>query len=101
MEKDVVIISIDEYNRLKDFEREIKQGKFFVLTESWWTSFTNGNREKYFTESEIVADFDRTNKELKAYIKKLKNDIEELESKIVKLKKMSYWKLLKWYINQK
>lgn len=97
MEQNTVVITLKEYDKLRDFKKEVeesrKESKFAVIIERWGGFVPAGKIRVYYTESEIVADFEKRNNELEAKIRVMANYEKELASK---LKKMSFWELLKW-----
>ena len=121
MEKDTVLLAVEKYNELRDFKKEVekslKESKFAVIEERWSSfGFDGGYTRKYYTESEIVLDFEKRNKELETKNKELETKNKELETKNKELetkierfgikepkeitlndiKKMSYWEFRKW-----
>lgn len=86
METNTVLLSVEQYNELRDLQKEVKNGKVFSFSRSWG----HGRETNYFfTEDEVVEKFETKIKELEA-----KNN--KLEVKINDLKKMSYWDFRKW-----
>lgn len=106
MEKDTVLLAVEEYNELRDFKKEVeesrKESKFAVIEERWGGFIGGGYSRKYYTENEAVLDFETRNKELEAKNKELEAKIEKagikepVEISINDLKKMSYWEFRKW-----
>jgi hypothetical protein len=107
MEKDTVLLAVEKYNELRDFQKEaeksLKESKFAVIEERWGSSmFGSRYTRKYYTENEAIADFEKRNKELETENKELKTKIEKAgikepgEISINDLKKMSYWEFCKW-----
>lgn len=84
MAKNTVILSIEEYNRLRDFETEIKSGKILTLFSGFYSSSS-----QFFTDSEIVKLVSEENNDLR-------REIDELLIQRKKVKKMSIWQFLKW-----
>lgn len=113
MEKDTVLLTIEEYNELRDFKKEIEEkwekSKFVVIEERWDSAWRDAvYSRKYYIESEIVSDFEKRNKKLEAKNEELKIKNKELEVKIKKfntlindIKEMSYWEFYKWHKAQK
>jgi|GEM_PF-3057827 len=112
MEKDTVLLSVEKYNELRDFKKETEEarteGKSYVITESWggWIS-GSGYSKKYFTDNEIVEDFDKRNKALADEIKELKSQLEKKDEECKKkhepkemtledVKNMSWREFKKW-----
>lgn len=107
MEKDTVLLAVENYNELRDFKKEVeesrKESKFAVIEERWSSMFGSGRyTRKYYTENEAVLDFETRNKELEAKNKELEAKIEKygikepVEISINDLKEMSYWEFRKW-----
>lgn len=80
MEKDTVLLSLENYNELRDFKREIEAGNTYVIIrgDGLW------QKEMCF----VSADKRKEIYELKYPDKKQPN--------IDKLKAMSVWQFLKW-----
>jgi hypothetical protein len=99
MEKDTVLLAVEKYNELRDFQKEVKSGKVFSFSRSW---YSGGETNFFFTEDEVVKGFEAKNKELEAKNKELEAKIEKYgvkepkEISINDLKKMSYWEFRKW-----
>lgn len=99
MEKDTVIITVEKYNELRDFQKEVKSGKIFSFSRYFFSSIETNY---FFTESQMVEKFETRIKELEIINKELQTKIEifwEKEQKISlnnSLKKMSYWQFRKW-----
>lgn len=106
MEKDTVLLSVEKYNELRDFQKEVeeswKESKFAVIEERWGGFIGGGYTRRYYTENEAVLDFEKRNKELETKNKELETKIEKYgvkepkEISINDLKKMSYWEFRKW-----
>ena len=120
MEKDTVILSTEEYNRLRDFMKNIKDGKIMCIC----TEHHNNNREytlntAFYTEKEVIEQVVEENQQLvkdineltrikfenqnlKRHLDVANETIKELKSKnltkpiIEDLKEMGFWKLRKW-----
>lgn len=105
MEKNIVLLAVEEYNELRDFKKEVEdsweKSKFAVIEERWGM-FGSGSSRKYYIESEIIIDFEKRNKELEVKNKELEAKLEKLgieepiEISIKDLKKMSYWEFRKF-----
>lgn len=99
MKKDTVLLSLEAYNELRDFKKEVeesrKESKFAVIEERRDGILCGGYTRKYYTENEAVLDFESKNKELESKIEKA-GIKEPVEISINDLKKMSYWKFRKW-----
>ena len=101
MEKDTVVLSVEKYNELRDFQREVKAGKVFSLCRSWAGHYS-GKTVHFYTENEVLKEFETENKELRSKVINLETKIEKSGNKELKeisindLKKMSYWEFRKW-----
>lgn len=112
MEKNTVLLSVEKYNKLRDFKKETEEaraaGKSYVISESWneWSN-NYGYSKKYFTENEIVDDFDKRNRELADEVKELKSQLnkkdedckkkhEPKEITIADVRNMSWREFKKW-----
>lgn len=89
MEKDTVLLSVEKYNELRDFKKETEEaraeGKSYVISESWGGYLMNSGYSKtYFTDSEIVEDFDKRNKALEDEINELKSQLEKKDEECKK-----------------
>lgn len=106
MKKDTVLLSLEAYNELRDFKKEVeesrKESKFAVIEERRDGILCGGYTRKYYTENEAVLDFESKNKDFESKNKELESKIEKagikepVEISINDLKKMSYWKFRKW-----
>ena len=98
METNTVLLSLKDYNELRDFEKKISEGYIEVYGNC-------GLRIHYTTKDGAI-------KEIATYNKDLKDRAEELEGKISRLKypkmfnptnddvkKMSIWQFIKWKRN--
>ena len=90
MQNNTVILDLKEYNRLTEFEKEIKSGKKIVIT-----NYSHLKSIEYVTDSEIAS---RLNKEIEDMeiindrnIKQLSLKIKEIED----LKNLSIWQFIK------
>ena len=85
MEKDIVVLSVSEYNKLRDFKNNVEQSyreSKFTVIETRIGCFSNEyKRIHYLTESEAIADIEQRYKELYSKNKELYSKNEELDSK--------------------
>lgn len=91
IDKNTVILDVYEYNRLRDFEKEINAGNAY-----WCFSSYN---YKLLTVNEAIKKLAEDNKDLK----ELNNELREVKKKehtVEEIKRMSFWKLLKWYFKK-
>ena len=107
MEENTVLLSLKEYNELRDLkievEESIKNSKFAVITKVFGNSVYSGTEiTKYLTEKEAIVDFQNENNELNLKIIQLEKKVEKselIEAVLVTiddLKNMSYWEFRKW-----
>ena len=76
MQKDTVLLSVKEYNELR--------------TKSSCDFFSQ--KTIYYTESEIILDFEKEILKLEYIIELLRKEKEEISD----IKRMSYWEFRKW-----
>lgn len=88
----MVQLSLEEYNGMRDFQKEVTNGKI-PRSISW-----DQGAYYYYTEREVIKDFEDEIKDLKKEIHKLTNP---KEVDIGDVKKMSYWQFRKWKNNSK
>jgi hypothetical protein len=88
MEKDTVLLDVEKYNELRDFKKQMQEGKTLVITDTRWTY-----RKEFVTESEAVKEIANDNAILQKEIERLTTP---KEITINDLKKMSYWEFRKW-----
>ena len=123
MEKDTVILGLDEYNQLRDFRKEIFEGKTYVFYEAYNNSYLNRTAhfitsdeavESLLAENEILGKKDQEhNEELRrlrdeiSNIKTEKNNLikdlgalkiqkDETCEAYSRVRKMSIWEFIKW-----
>jgi aromatic ring-opening dioxygenase LigB subunit len=114
MERDTVLLSINQYNALRDFKKKIEDGNTFTVITSRIPGYGHGididsRVTTFYTKDDVIqtyaetnADLARVNEELVAENEKLRYKIKEFgitESKeitINDIKKMSYWEFRKW-----
>lgn len=107
MQENTVLLSVKEYNELRDFKKEVEENltksKFAVITNQYgYRLYSHNVTTKYYTQDEAILDFENENKELRKEISELKSKVEKEETKepveitIDELKNMSYWEFRKW-----
>lgn len=89
MEKDTVILSLNDYNNLYNFKQNIINNKVCELSNyisgyvyNSNTAYPNYNSVyfcKFYTESEIIKKFELENKKLLNEIENLQNSIRDLK----------------------
>ena len=96
METNTVLLSLEDYNELRDFKTEIEKGNTFCGWHYGW-----GSDVRYISTDEAVREMAECNKELQDKIHEL-NDTIAGKPKEIKLKdvyKMSIWQFMKWKRN--
>ena len=111
MKENTILLELEHYNRLRDFEKEVLKGKLFRVDYTY-----NGNEIYYYiTKDEALSKSNDNITALNDEVKRLKCQIEDLikprvieEEKIHKslkellmiehsfLKTKSIWQFLKW-----
>jgi hypothetical protein len=100
MDKNTVLLSVDDYNKLRDFKKKITDGK--ILVDYQFLGGVYRNEVRYYTDDKVIEELHLRNKSLKEEIKYLQNRINDLqnpkpkETTIDEIKKMSVWQFLKW-----
>lgn len=96
--KDTVTISLREYNRLRDFETNIKEGKCYYTFSGLYR-----NKATFLTESEAIEkmskDYDIADKERLELAEKLKTIREEEKERLKKDLLKQPWFIRKSHIN--
>ena len=120
MEKDTVLLSVEEYNKLIQFKNElidfqketeeaIGKGKSYVIEHKWGEVGDFCGKRKYFTDNEIIEDFHKKNKSLikendelqKKIIDMRFNNLMEKATLKGNLANMSWREFKKWKVKQK
>ncbi len=103
MENNSVVLKIEDYNYLRDFEKNIVNGKVFVYSSCFgWGG--HSETKQYYTKNKVVTELANNNKSLEKEIDKLKVEIIELKNKkdlqpkttIEDIKEMSLIQFLRW-----
>ena len=97
-EKNTVILDVYEYNRLRDFEKEIN-------ADNAYSCYSINNRHYILlTVNNAIKKLTKDNKDLKELNDELHNKLFHppvtKELTIDEIKKMSFWKLLIWYFKK-
>ena len=102
MKTNTVILSIDDYNRLRDFRENIKNEKVILVTCSDYNDeydddyvFITKDKALKMAEEANISLLEEIN-ELKEEVNKLKNTETPKEYIIDELKSMSIWQFSKW-----
>ena len=112
MEKDTVLLSLKDYNELREFKEEVLKGKVVSVRQSYndfsSSGFSSGYRIiKYFTESKAIAEIsDRYKIEIEKAedchlmeIKSIKNDNKDNKDYKEEIKSLSWFQLFKLKIS--
>lgn len=103
MNTNTVILDLKEYNRLRDFEKNIKSGKRLVENYSNSIFSMSGSTVDYYTDDEIVEKLLENNKKLEKQLNtvieekdqlKLQND--EMFKSLLLLASKNIFKIWKW-----
>ena len=90
MEKNTTCIGIEEYNRLRDFEKSIMSGDIGHKTV---IDYYGGGDFYFYKENEVVTNLNKHIKSLDNIIKELR---EPKSKDLPKEAKMSLWEFYKW-----
>jgi hypothetical protein len=88
MEKNTVLISVEDYNELRDFKREISNGNTCIINSDIYLHHAS----KFVSESDAVKIIAKENESL---TEKLIEKEEEIKGEN-QLKSMTFWEWLKW-----
>ncbi len=93
MEKNTVLLSLEDYNELREFKEKTESG--FVPVWNCCGIYCH-----FYTKDEAIKDIAEQNKGLKNKMLKLEvNDEivkEECKEEIKEIRKMSIWQFMKW-----
>ena len=90
MEINTVILSVEEYNKLRDFKINIEKGNTFSVLRDRFSSY-----DQFITTNEAVKEVLKINEEM-AY-KLLNHDVTRINGKnVLDVSKMSIWEFIKW-----
>ena len=90
METNTVLLDVKTYNGLRDFKREIEEGKTLRIQGHGYYSQEFVTTEKAI---EIIAEL---NQSLSKEIERLRNINKPKETTFEDIKQMSYWEFRKW-----
>jgi len=89
METNTVILSVEEYNKLRDFKINIEKGNTYSILRNMYSVYDN-----FITTDEAVKEVLKINKEL------AENQIQNVDTingkNILDVSKMSIWEFIKW-----
>ena len=85
METNTVILSVEEYNKLRDFKINIEKGNTYSVLRNMYSVYDN-----FITTDEAVKEVLKINKELA-------ENVDTINGKnILDVSKMSIWEFIKW-----
>jgi len=91
MEKDTVLLSVEEYNALRDFKINMEKGHTHVVT----TGFLYFEKV-YISTDEAVAEVSKINSELTKQVNELK-ELQKLSDASSKSKGANWLRFRKWF----
>ena len=91
MEKDTVLLAVENYNELRDFKKKIEEGYTLTITSSIFYY-----DRRFITTDKAVKELVDANKELQKQIEDLRSGNQKKELPISEIKRMSIWQFLKW-----
>jgi predicted RND superfamily exporter protein len=95
MDKNTVLLNLNDYNELRDFKTSIENGEFLVAISSYKNGVDFYNHKfKLYTKEEAIKTLTNANNKLIDEIKEFLNSPSYIE--LDKLRKMSYWEFRKW-----
>ena len=90
METNTVILSVEEYNKLRDFKINIEKGNTFSVLRDRFSAY-----DQFITTNEAVKELLKVNEEM-GY-KLLNPDVTRINGKtVLDVYKMSIWEFIKW-----
>jgi hypothetical protein len=72
MDKNTVILSVEDYNELRDFKENANNGKTLITIRAYGFSGENIYRE-FYTDNEIIEQLSKSNNELKKELFEINN----------------------------
>jgi hypothetical protein len=90
MEKNTILLDLKEYDKLRDFKKNIEQNKTLKVHYCYNDNYKEIYNWTILTTEEAIKEILKDNKTLKEALEHKKDiDLEDV-------KKMSIWKFLKW-----
>ena len=95
MEVNTVVISIERYEKFKLAEKKLKKprSKTIIIKKGWGSYVIQTDDE---CTEELANELKESRKVIRRLNEQLNRTVEEKESTIGDLKKMSYWSFCKW-----
>jgi len=98
MEKNTVVIPLEDYNELRDFKTKVLKGDGYYVSDTY--HMCGQYPGQFYSQVEIAKFLVDENKQLKGEDSKLRKRISDLKTEFSdvesKLKKMSLWEFFKW-----
>jgi len=92
MGKNTIILSVEDYNSLRDFKINIEKGNTYSVLRDRFRAY-----DQFITTNEAVKEVLKVNEEM-AY-KLLNPDVTRINGKtVLDVSKMSIWEFIKWKI---
>lgn len=89
MEKNTVLLSLEQYNELRDFKKEIEKGNVLKI----YYSYSGYDHNDFINIGDALKEISEVNNGL---LKEKMALEQKLENKNDEIKKMSYWQFRKW-----
>jgi len=105
MEPNAVVLTLSDYNELREFKEKMEEGHTYKLTQPyiqssiWLSYYTIPAPVKYITTDMAVRELLDRNDKLSFINDELNNEINRLNNirfDIRELKRMSIWEFIKW-----
>ncbi len=90
MEKDTILLSVEKYNELRDFRKEIEAENTYRVDFGMWE-----NNLRFIGTDEALKEMSEIIEEKQKEIDELKNP-DKKQPSIDEIKAMSWWKFRKW-----
>tara|TARA_R110000796_G_scaffold97757_1_gene204989 strand:+ start:1324 stop:1608 length:285 start_codon:yes stop_codon:yes gene_type:complete len=90
MEKNTINLSVEDYNKMRDFNEAIRKENCVRVFMGW-----HNREEQVCTKDEVVKLIAEANVKLKEKINELKNH-EKKQPSFDELREMSWWQFRKW-----
>jgi hypothetical protein len=90
MEKNTVILSLEQYNYLRDVEKNQREKHSFEI-KSW-----NSNYIIVMSDNEIVEKIVKENQRLFSNANELSNELLDLQRRYNRFKEFSIWDFFRW-----
>ena len=107
METNTVVLSLSDYNELREFKEKMEEGNTYMLLQpytyssGWMNNYGLMPPAKYITTDMAVRELLDRNDKLSAFNEELANECTRLKSShpninIGRLKSMSIWEFIRW-----